>query len=1182
MAAYPVRQYQHPPPNSSLRSQEDQYGYPPQPTFYDDSYQHGMRELAVSDHVHRESPPVRNGGHSGAGSNYPAVGNPQWSENNAPRASPASRPYMTSAADSQIEHFRSRDHNGAHYNEATRPYDARRSPRGNPIHQYQEPGWRDPLRQVGSEQRRHYPPGTDCENAGYSRRGYNNVSAASGANMDQIPQNPYIRDRINGIRNPNVGEVRVPHNVQNQQKPKAPEQYGEGTQFPKPRNQLRTADPNIEKLKNPPKERILTSPMSPETVSWDNPFPTFPSVKAKNKHPHERDLNHSMAEMRVDHSLDSGNAGSLRPATAGGRIDHVFSSDSGQTKTRGERPVHTNQRVAHNQPPILQTQNGTLHYGPGSPGVNQFPLQPSINPRDQLQPRTVYNGFPKDVTRDESYGMPAAYQAGDQRSRTMPTTFTSAFVNSDSQWSYEKDTAVRGDRHELGGQNEHTYIERSPAPQAVRPPMQLHSRSADYPPESGHVNQEPQTLHPGSHHSQQASLGDFFDSYYHSPHHSDSSGAQGFTSQFAAPHEEEMPNFDTHPAAAAAHKRGMTIDDHLSSQQSTPALPSMPTSSMQGHSSSIHPGSQSANPVTRSKSSPNLQQQNSQESQQYSDGFDFELPGSIPAMYSLSPRPSHDNGNGNTHDEAPYQPPRNDWQHKPVPNPPQIPTHHQVPSNRPSPSESHGRPPHSRSPDMRNQPPMPKPLPPHGQQSREFSKRPSPVNRIGPRSPPAGPKGNPDALPAHPAPVRAGLMQSPPSNQPPRPPPVRQYTNGSSSLQESSSSQRAQISRAPREETKSAAVTYGELERLKQISRSNPSDNKTQLLLAKKLVEAASVLADDGGRADPKTSSRNRERFISDAHKLVKKLAQNGYSEAIFYLGDCYSRGSLGLQTDAKEAFGYYQSAAKAGHPQAAYRVAVCCEMGLDEGGGTRRDATKAMQWYQRAATLGDTPAMYKLGVIQLKALLGQPRDIKAALTWLQRAADRADKENPHALHELALLYESPNGIEGAGTDEAKARQLFTDAANLGYKFSQFRLGCTYEYGLLGCNIDPRQSIAWYSKAAVQDEHQSELALSGWYLTGSEGVLQQSDTEAYLWARKAAQAGLAKAEYAMGYFTEVGIGAPANIEDAKRWYWRSASQNFPKARERLEDLRRGGAKMQKTRVSRSKMNKQSEGECIVM
>lgn len=42
------------------------------------------------------------------------------------------------------------------------------------------------------------------------------------------------------------------------------------------------------------------------------------------------------------------------------------------------------------------------------------------------------------------------------------------------------------------------------------------------------------------------------------------------------------------------------------------------------------------------------------------------------------------------------------------------------------------------------------------------------------------------------------------------------------------------------------------------------------------------------------------------------------------------------------------------------------------------------------------------------------------------------------------------------------------------------------------------------------------------------------------------------------------------------------AQNFPKARERLEDLRKGGAKMQKSRVSRSAVNKQSEGDCIVM
>lgn len=360
--------------------------------------------------------------------------------------------------------------------------------------------------------------------------------------------------------------------------------------------------------------------------------------------------------------------------------------------------------------------------------------------------------------------------------------------------------------------------------------------------------------------------------------------------------------------------------------------------------------------------------------------------------------------------------------------------------------------------------------------------------------------------------------------------------------------------------------------------KTNPNDQAVQLLLARKLIEASEVLV--AKIPDQRQRNKTRERYVLDAHKLLKKLAAAQNADAMFFLADCHGRGALGLEPDNKEAFTLYQSAAKAGHAAAAYRTAVCCELGNDEGGGTRKDPLKAIQWYKRAALLGDTPAMYKMGMIQLKGLLGQARNPREAVGWLKRAADRADAENPHALHELGLLYEQAQENDSSIVrDEAYALQLFQQAAELGYKFSQFRLGCAYEYGLLGCPIDPRQSIMWYSRAAVQEEHQSELALSGWYLTGSEGVLQQSDTEAYLWARKAAMAGLAKAEYAMGYFTEVGIGSPANLEDAKRWYWRAAAQNFPKARDRLEELKRGGGKAvlrSRERISRSKVGKQNE------
>lgn len=129
-------------------------------------------------------------------------------------------------------------------------------------------------------------------------------------------------------------------------------------------------------------------------------------------------------------------------------------------------------------------------------------------------------------------------------------------------------------------------------------------------------------------------------------------------------------------------------------------------------------------------------------------------------------------------------------------------------------------------------------------------------------------------------------------------------------------------------------------------------------------------------------------------------------------------------------------------------------------------------------------------------------------------------------------------------------------AAQLGYGPSQYKLGSCYEYGSLGCVVDPRKSIAWYSRAAEQGDPEGELALSGWYLTGAEGILPQSDQEAFLWAQKAAEKGLAKAEFALGYYIETGIGTTKNIVEAKRWYLRAAEQGQKRAMARLAELKK--------------------------
>ena len=327
------------------------------------------------------------------------------------------------------------------------------------------------------------------------------------------------------------------------------------------------------------------------------------------------------------------------------------------------------------------------------------------------------------------------------------------------------------------------------------------------------------------------------------------------------------------------------------------------------------------------------------------------------------------------------------------------------------------------------------------------------------------------------------------------------------------------------------------VEQYRQRIKGDP-DLEVHFSYAKYLIEAAKKIG--ANAQDQRAVRKYRETLLAEALKVIRRLATQGdaYSEAQFFLASCCGSGLLGLQVDHERAYHLYLQAAKQNHPAASYRVAVCNELGV----GTRKDPGRAFAFYRKAASLGDTAAMYKLGMILLSGSLGQPKNAREAVGWLKRAAEQADEENPHALHELGLLHEMPNSSIVVH-DEAYAKDLFTRAAQLGFVPSQYKLGLAYEYGQLGCPVDPKRSIAWYTKAAEKGDPEAELALSGWYLTGSEGVLPQSDAEAYLWAKRAAEKGLSKAEFAVGYYGEVGIGVKQDLEFAKRWYMRAAGES---------------------------------------
>jgi len=132
---------------------------------------------------------------------------------------------------------------------------------------------------------------------------------------------------------------------------------------------------------------------------------------------------------------------------------------------------------------------------------------------------------------------------------------------------------------------------------------------------------------------------------------------------------------------------------------------------------------------------------------------------------------------------------------------------------------------------------------------------------------------------------------------------------------------------------------------------------------------------------------------------------------------------------------------------------------------------------------------------------------------------------------------------------------LFTKSADLGHPEANYRLGDAYEQGKLTCPKDPALSVHFYTGAAQRGHPLAMMALCAWYMVGAEPVLEKDENEAYEWAQRSAESGLAKAQYTVGYFTEMGIGCRRDPLEANVWYVRAADQNDERAKHRIAAIR---------------------------
>ena len=84
------------------------------------------------------------------------------------------------------------------------------------------------------------------------------------------------------------------------------------------------------------------------------------------------------------------------------------------------------------------------------------------------------------------------------------------------------------------------------------------------------------------------------------------------------------------------------------------------------------------------------------------------------------------------------------------------------------------------------------------------------------------------------------------------------------------------------------------------------------------------------------------------------------------------------------------------------------------------------------------------------------------------------------------------------------------------------------------------EAVKWYRRAAEQGLASAQYAL-GWMYYKGRGV-PQDDAEEAKWYRRAAEQGLAIAQYNLGWMYYKGRGVPQDDAEAVKWYRRAAEQ----------------------------------------
>ena len=310
-----------------------------------------------------------------------------------------------------------------------------------------------------------------------------------------------------------------------------------------------------------------------------------------------------------------------------------------------------------------------------------------------------------------------------------------------------------------------------------------------------------------------------------------------------------------------------------------------------------------------------------------------------------------------------------------------------------------------------------------------------------------------------------------------------------------------------------------------------------------------------------------------DAVKIVSFLAEQHHPKAEFLQGMWREFGKFGYRVDKKEAFRCYSRALEKGYARASYRIGMQFEQS--------NEPLKAITYYRRGVDAADSAACWRLGMMALSGQHGQLQDYERGLNLLYSSAQTADENAPQGAYVFGMLQARqltqvsvPDRFLPADMNGAKVN--IEKAAYLGFAKAQVKMASAYELCDLGCGFSPALSLHYNVLAARQGEPDAEMAISKWFLCGYEGLFEKNEEIAFIYAQRAAHSGLATAQFALGYFYEVGIHVPMDLKEAREWYSKAAANGNQDAAGRIESISRSKTISRKDheRIALSKIRQQ--------